>query len=240
MKFGGSVTTTFIAFSGAMSPKLRTVPAYQGNGTSMHLSANRMLVSDPSLILTDELRLAWYGGSRRQADFQDVLTEIIRSFVGSTRAVLFGPSGGGFTALLQASRLPGSTAIVSNPQTDVKRFNRVAVERYLRIAWGIGSLDEGPLPFVDEVISIYERPVAASVVYVQNAGDVHHVENHLAPFLDRLHPANQVVQLIPDLGPGHIGPDKESFARLFSVVCDEPDWAPMVASVQALEITRNM
>ncbi|MGJ6980115.1 hypothetical protein ACSDQ9_06245 [Aestuariimicrobium soli] len=232
--------TLFVTFSGAMSPKLRTVPAYQGVGTSGHLKVDRLFLSDSSLILDDQLRLGWYGGSTRQPDFQDATTRIIESVAGGRRVVLFGPSGGGFSALLQATRLPGSTAVVSNPQTDVKQFTTAAVERYLDIAWGIPKLDGHPLPFADEVVSLYQRPVDSSIVYLQNLGDTDHVEKHLTPFLSELHSSNRVVQLLPNLGIGHIGPDKESFARLFSVACEHSDWQTLSQSASAVELTRNM
>lgn len=235
---GRGSDTTFVAFNGAIGSTYTTVPAYAGFGTTQHLSANVLLLSDPSMVIDERLTLGWYAGNTRQPTLQADLTRIIRSFAGDTRVVLFGPSGGGYAALEQATRLPGSTAIVSNPQTDVTKYMPAAVERYLEIAWGMENFD-GALPFAHQAVEAYAGPVDAQVVYVQNEGDLDHVQRHLQPFLEQLHPGNRVARLLPNLGEGHVGPDKESFMRLFDLVVCSPEWGALSNALDEFQVTRQ-
>lgn len=235
---GRGSDTTFVAFNGAVGPTYTTVPAYAGFGTTQHLPANVLLLSDPSMIIEERLTLGWYAGSTRQPTLQEDLTRIIRSFAGDSRVVMFGPSGGGYAALEQARRLPGSTAIVSNPQTDITRYLPAAVERYLEIAWDIEG-SAGSLPFAHQVVDAWAGLVEAQVVYVQNEGDLDHVQNHLQPFLERMHPGNRVARLVPNLGEGHVGPDKDSFMRLFDLVVRTPEWGALSNALDGFQVTRQ-
>lgn len=231
--------TTVVSFSGAVSTKVTTVPAYAGYGLTSGLGVNRILISDPSLAINDRLTLGWYAGNTTQPDLQNDLTRIIRALVRDTRVVFFGPSGGGFACLVQAPRFPGSTTVVSNPQTDIRRYVPAAVDRYLTSMWGFGGAtgEASEPPFQYSVLDTYRAPVDTSIVYLQNFGDKH-VIDHLVPFLQAAHPDNRIIPVLPDLGQGHVGPDKESLKRVLSVVCETGTWRNMRSAVQRVEITR--
>lgn len=223
--------TTFVTFSGALTPDVTELPAFVGWGTTRHLKANVLILSDPSLALDPKLRLGWYAGSKQQPDLQSVLTRVIRAFACKTRVVMFGASGGGFAALEQATRLPGSIALVSNPQTDILRYHERETAQYLHLAWRAGLSESASLPFRHEVVTAYANPVDARVIYVQNNSDAFHISNHEEPFRAALHPDNEVIWVRGDFGDGHIGPDKELFAQLFSAVTNEKRWAYMAAEI---------
>lgn len=226
--------TTLVTFSGALTPNITELPAFVGWGTTRHLRSNVLMVSDPSLAIDPQLRLGWYAGSSRQPDLQKQLTQIIARFAGRSRVVLFGASGGGFASLEQARRIAGSVALVSNPQTDILRYYPREVERYLSIAWG-STVDDAPeLPFAHEVVSGYREPVDASVIYLQNASDQFHIDNHEAPFREGLHSDNRVQFVRGAFGDGHVGPDKEQFMRLFSEVTGERRWERVCHAVDAV------
>lgn len=229
--------TTFVALSGAV--KVVSLPAYGGYGTTRTLNANRLLISDPSLFLAEDLRLAWYGGNLQQPHLQRDLTKIITSLSNGGRVIMFGPSGGGFASLEQATRIPGATVIVSNPQTDITLFTREAVERYLSYGWGIPKLAAN-LPFTSRILDSYREPSGTQIVYIQNAGDSDHVERHWKPFLDALHVDTRIASLTPHLGNGHKGPDKESFIRIFEAACNYPDWDDLASHLSEIQITRNI
>lgn len=228
--------TTLVTFTGAVSPKVDTVPVWSAYRSSEGLGVNRLFISDPTLAITKKLRLGWYAGNSLQPDLQNDVTRLIEYASQRTRVVLFGPSAGGFTSLVQASRLPGSTALVSNPQTDIAI--RPAFPSYKQHAWGLPH--DVAHPFITNVVDVYRRPKRTQIVYLQNLGDEYHVEFHQRPFMDALHPGNKVTTVSPDLGPGHIGPDAESFNRLFRAVCRTPDWDQLVDAVQSLHLTRNL
>lgn len=124
-------------FSGATSSRITTVPAFEGYRSTRELNANVLLISDPSLILDQKMTIGWYAGHSKAPNFQSDLNNVINSLADSSRLVYFGTSGGGFPALEQASRTPGSTALVVSPLTHVNIERREAVDTYLRNAWGI-------------------------------------------------------------------------------------------------------
>lgn len=236
--------TTLVTFSGTVSSKVEHVPAWAGDGISRGLGMNRVLISDPSVKLSTDLRLGWYAGNARQPNLQDVLTRLIDGLHSpERRLILFGPSGGGFAALLQASVIPGSVALVSNPQTDITRFTRAAVDRYLSRAWGRGGgADDvwSRLPFVHEVVTLYAAPGSSRTIYLQNAGDADHIERHYAPFRRSVSPDREVEYLLPNLGPGHIGPDKETFRRLLKALRDTRSWDDLRDEIHSIPLTRNL
>lgn len=228
--------TTLVTFTGAVSLKVDTVPVWSAFKSSAGLGVNRLFISDPTLAISKKLRLGWYAGNTLQPDLENDVTRLIEYAAQGTRIVLFGPSAGGFTSLVQASRLPGSTVLVSNPQTNIKI--RKAFPGYMRLAWDLGEHAEPP--FTTNVVDVYRQPVETQIVYMQNQGDEHHIEFHQRPFTEALHPDNKMTTVSPDLGPGHIGPDAESFHRLFHAVCRNPDWNDLVDEVQSLHLTRNL
>src|SRR5699024_7579905 len=85
---------TFIAFAGAMLSTTHTVPIFGGYTLTRKLESNVLLVSDPAPVLDTSLTIGWYAGTQQVDHLQRDLTGIIRSLVGRTRVVLFGPSGG--------------------------------------------------------------------------------------------------------------------------------------------------
>lgn len=225
--------TTLVTFTGSVNAKVTTVPVWSAFGATSGIGVNRLFISDPTLAITQRLRLGWYAGNKLHPALEDEVTQLIQYAARGTRVVLFGPSAGGYTALVQGSRLPGSTVIASNPQTDITI--RPAFPKYLELAWGVN--DHTGLLFTKNVVDVYRNPVDTQVVYVQNLGDTHHIEYHQNPFLNAVHPDNRVHVLHPDLGDGHVGPDAESFNRLFTTVCGISEWADLVSAIQTIDLT---
>lgn len=225
--------TTLVTFSGALTPNVTELPAFVGWGTTRHLDCNVLMLSDPSLAIDPKLRLGWYAGSTTIRRLQPKLTRVIRRFAGRSRVVLFGASGGGFAALEHAPRLPGSLAIVSNPQTDILRYHQDAVDTYFSIAWQSQAADASELPLVHEVVSRYAMPVSAEVIYLQNSSDAFHIERHEQPFRERLHASNAVEFVRGEFGDGHVGPNKDQFARMFTAATSERRLGRVVAGVRA-------
>ncbi|SJM53283.1 hypothetical protein [Agrococcus casei] len=225
--------TTLVTFSGALTPNITELPAFVGWGTTRHLTCNVLMLSDPSLAIDPKLRLGWYAGCTALPRLQAKLTRVIRRFAARSRVVLFGASGGGFAALEHAPCLPGSLAIVSNPQTDILRYHQDAVEAYFKIAWGSNPSAASELPLEHEVVTRYSSPVAADVIYLQNSSDDFHIENHERPFRDSLHPSNRVHFVRGSFGIGHVGPSKEQFTRMFEAATSERRFSRVVAGVDA-------
>lgn len=231
---------TIVSLHGAVTPDFK-LPYMAGQGVTRELPANRVFISDPSLMLDAKLNLAWFAGSARQR-VQPALTAILARIMADRphvrRWIFFGSSGGGFASLFYASRFPGSIAVVSNPQTSIAKYSSEAVENYARIAFGIEGADpvaRFPVDVVDDLVDVYSRPVDTTILYAQNVEDRFHITNHAAPFLEALHPDNCVWWLNGEgWGAGHAAPPKDAFVEMLrAAVAPEP-----ITSAKAVGFSR--
>lgn len=198
-------TTTLVMFGAAVTKPMR-FPIFAGDRLSASVPANRIFVNDPSLYIDDRLTLAWYAGNARQARLQLAVKRILKALAAGTDVVTFGVSGGGFAALYYATVL-GGTALPVNPQTNIAAYSKGAIRNFTQYAWGVANLAE--VPAVTDLVDVYSRPTQNRVVYLQNTGDTEHMTRHYAPFMDHLHPNNDVRAVLVDGGPGHVRPAKD-------------------------------
>lgn len=211
---------TIVSLHGAVTPDHR-LPYMAGQAVTREVAANRIFISDASLMLDPKLNLAWFAGSARLR-LQLALPAIIKRIVADRpevkRLIFFGSSGGGFASLFYASRFPGSIAVVSNPQTAIGRYIPAAVENYVRVAFdGTSNNPISRLPFdvVDDVVPIYAHAVDVTVLYAQNSTDAMHVTGHARPFFESLHPDNRAWWYASSAwGAGHVAPPKEVFTEM--------------------------
>lgn len=227
-----NAANTVICFSGA-SMKVREVPFWTGHGLAPKVNANFLLVSDPTMLLDRTLNLGWYAGSRDQPDLIETLTEIFRAVTPGTRPIFFGTSGGGWAALKYASRFDGAVAVVVNPQVDIARYKYFP--NYLRKAWNTEKGSE-QLPFEGNVARDYSKGNDATVVYVQNARDYHHLDEHFELFKSECGSPEKLIELLPDLGPGHIAPARESLVDILKEVVSSRSISELRANLSSLPI----
>lgn len=231
-------TTTLVMFTASVSDTVRTVPVFSGRRVAAELNANVLMVSDPTLQASTALTLGYYAGSTVHPDLQSSLTSIVASLTAGHRVIFFGGSGGGFPALEQATRFPGSTVFLLNPLTHVNLVKRGTHREYFWHAWDRRPPeDPSDVPFVNSTIDTYSRPVDTQVLCLQNARDDFHIEHYWQPFVDALHPDNRVLTLGPALGEGHTGPTKESMTRLFECVVEHEDWDELTRAARNVKIT---
>lgn len=219
--------TTICFFHGAIENHF-TLPILSGLGISDGVDSNRVFVSDPSLVIDDQLFLAWYAGNFYQDDLQDKISAILAKVtesLGSKRLIFFGGSGGGFAALYFASRFPNSYAIVFNPQTDISRYKRMAVrdfaeKSFLLEATGNDPIDGLPQHIVTDLCEHYAKKQSVTIGYLQNTNDFNHVNNHLLPFLQSLHPENEAYLLAERWKDGHTPPPKKLLKKVLNTVAE--------------------
>lgn len=232
------LATTLVMFTASVKRTVKTVPVYSGRRVAADLEANVLMISDPTLKASTELTLAYYAGSSLHRNLQLDLTRIISSLTEGHRVIFFGGSGGGFPALEQGPRFPGSTVCLLNPLTHVNLIKRSNHAAYFKHAWkSLPPADPSKVRFVNSVIDVYRQPVETQVLCLQNARDDFHIEHYWHPFLDALHPENRVFTLSPALGDGHTGPNKESMTRLFECVIQHDEWSELVRAAQRVKIT---
>lgn len=226
--------TTVVFFQGAIDPKW-TLPAFGGMGVSSDAQVNRIFISDPSLVLTDRLNLGWFVGNSRM-NIQKNLLQIIKHIVGTwgeQRLVFYGASGGGFASLFFSAHFPGSLALVSNPQTNVAKYELPAVERFAEVCYGVKGEDPMsrlPDDVTTNLVELYREPRGNVVAYMQNSTDFSHVEDHMNPFLSASHPDNEIHLLLGDWGTGHVAPPKPIHVEALTVAAS-PDWQSGLAAM---------
>ena len=132
---------SFVSFHAAVAKEGSTIPHFTGASLAAR-AANRILVSDPCL--AEGVSLAWFAGSRAvsQQRIHDFVHRLL-DLSGARHTVFFGGSGGGFASLDIARAVPGSVAVVANPQTSIVRFYPRWWMPYASACWGAsGSEDE--------------------------------------------------------------------------------------------------
>lgn len=187
---------------------------------------SRICIGDPSLYLSPDLSLSWYGGSSQLALQHELRAILARIFEVSqpSRVIFVGGSGGGFASLYYSSFFPGSLAFVWNPQTNILEYNPAHIIKYASVAFGcVGGIDDARnilRSSIDVKLSGFYTTSKNSVLYLQNSSDWH-TKRHMEPFLkealglDDL-PTTRSGLIRPgfylhlgEWGDGHVPPPKE-------------------------------
>lgn len=209
-----------VVFHGAADPKVR-LPWLSGFGITKSIETSRLSISDPSLYLDSALNLAWFSGSHVQPDLINVLHRIINKVTESVKApriILFGGSGGGYASLRMLEHFRGATAIVMNPQTDIEKYHKTHVQRYVDLAWE-GNRDHLHSAARTTVFNSVEKAQGtARVLYLQNGNDNYHVVHHLNPFRECFGGTPGFTLLQEPWQDGHTPPPKETIQQILSTV----------------------
>ncbi|MCW5719233.1 MAG: hypothetical protein KIS68_15545 [Bauldia sp.] len=223
---------------------------FTGLNVTRDLDVSLVALSDPTLHLDADLRLAWFAGSARlrlQAILPTILARLAQALE-ATQIIFFGGSGGGFASLHYAAAFPDSLSVVWNPQTDLRRYNPSHVEEYGRAAFGWTNLAEAKARLPEEVSSslhqVYGPRRDNLILYLQNNSDGH-VANHMQPFLSGLGVdvsrlgVGQVVSTsatptiwlhLASWGEGHASPSADFLSDVLRRFVELPDWRSAFSS----------
>lgn len=226
--------TLLALFNGAVSAKVRFVPAWAGVQMAKSIDANVLLFSDPSIYLSKNLNLGWYAGNIYQQSLQENISKIISHIASTQKIILFGTSGGGYATLQQSLHIKNCLAIVSNPQTSIFKYHETAVENYLKIAWN--NIEKSYIPCTTSVVKEFQSPQDCKLIYIQNTNDSFHIKNHQKPFAQSLHHSNKVIFIDRDLGSGHVGPSRESLVDIINLAISITDWNELSSQIKNLKI----
>ena len=240
-----------IFFHGAMPDDIMesyTLPVFSGVRIADNADADRLLISDATLSLSDDnLKLGWFSGSATYNAFAAIQAIIARVAAGYDRVILIGGSGGGFAALRASAFLPGSTALVWNPQTDIALYHEKAVAHYARACFDhadLGAID----PAVkatrhSNLCDLYSQPRGNRIIYFQNGPDTMHVRKHAGPFLEAYGAAHDLAEPPPSFGlfgpnllyvqghwpGGHKPPPKQALIKSISLLLATDDGSALPA-----------
>ncbi|WP_187646906.1 hypothetical protein [Nitrosophilus labii] len=221
---------TIFFFHASIERKGKKLPFFMGNRVLSDKKVNRVFISDPSLLMSKDLSLAWYAGLYRETRVQQVLKDTIKvilKYLNSKRNVFFGPSNGGFAALYFSWFFPNSLAFVMNPQTRIADFTFQTVKKFSKECLSISTdnifdqvtLHKEIMKRTDgDVRVLYEKKVDNIIVYLQNRTD-HHVELQMKPFLKSIKQQSKVNLILGDWGEGHKAPPIDVINKYLTYYC---------------------
>lgn len=225
--------TTLISFHAALGGSGLRPPIFTGRSVSENAGVNRVFVSDPGLLASADLGLAWYLGTR-SLPLTDVLVAVltrVQRWIGAEHLVFFGMSGGGFASLNVAHEFPGSLAVPVNPQTRIVDYAEIHWAAFARAAFGVSSVEECRSALEEHPRADLQRVYAPGfdnfVIYLQNRTDGH-VINQMVPWLDAVGWDDRARVMLGDWGRGHVPPPGPVLRSLLSDVAEvEGDWTAL-------------
>lgn len=214
--------TTVICFHAASQST--AYPLFSSLRVTADLEANVLCISDP--ILSRGTNLGWYAGASTQPlqiDLPKVLQHFLTLRNPNPLPIFFGASGGGFASMFYSHAFPDSISIAINPQTDLSEYKESSVKEYLRSAWKTESLKETPI--VSELASLYKDGFPNHLFIMQNVADAHHRDRHIAPWMRKVPPGSDRLNLLmDDWGVGHTPPPYQLIQKVLqSVISNDQD-----------------
>ncbi|MEV6850380.1 hypothetical protein [Actinoplanes sp. NPDC051411] len=176
-----------VFFSCAIDRAQIEAPYFHRVAASARLAGPVLFLSDPALNLAPDVPSGWFAGTPGYDLPADIERLIARAQdrLGTPRLVCFGASAGGYAALVQSARVPGSLAVPVNPQTDVRK--RATSRRFREVAWAGRFPDPAPTGDRFSILPTYlPGAFGNTVCYLQNRGDRLHVDRHLTPLAAQL------------------------------------------------------
>ncbi|WP_344355715.1 hypothetical protein [Brachybacterium phenoliresistens] len=219
-----------VALHGA-TMRHKELPRFEFFRTLRATPYSSLYFSDPALYLDPEIQLAWYTGWP-EFDLHPVIADWAgraAAAIGASRVIFFGSSGGGLAALQASTFLPASMAVPFSAQTSVANYLVAgtglgaqrsyirAIMPHLTPADGLGALR----PDVDYFTSVgdrlspllrYQQKQENYVLFVQNANDHAHFNQHYLPFRAAVEDgpnADRIKFEIQEDRPGHNPPRQE-------------------------------
>src|SRR5699024_1149097 len=107
---------------------------------------------------------------------------------------------------------------------DIKRYHARAVSDYIEKAFMRPAEPHNfqeafkDAQLVSDLCDHYSYEHDNLILYIQNRHDLFHVNYHMKPFKQRLHPENRLYSLIGVWGDGHVSPPKHLLTRLLREV----------------------
>ena len=215
---GAQKQPLLVILHGRKGPRVH-LPYLSGRHIVEGINVARLSISDPSLYLDESLSISWFTGNSSAPNLQMSLARVIQEIanrINASKVIFLGGSAGGFASLVFAHLIPNSLAIVWNPQTDIAKYYPRFYREYLNICWGGNSKmlqESGVITSVVDLYDVAKQP--SSTVYVlQEPTDVHHVTEHLMPFLGATKCDRNVFTYRQHWGEGHVPPAKDTIRRL--------------------------
>ncbi|WP_347454575.1 hypothetical protein ABEF83_14880 [Acinetobacter thermotolerans] len=172
-----------VSFTAAMLRKGNLAPFFSLSSISEELNLPLISFSDPTMSLSKQITLGWYGGNKYYKNLPILIAQICDEIIEKTgKKLLFvGGSGGGFASLnIQdlMKKFDKTMALVWNPQTDLIAYSKKAVSDYLKVAFGIQVDDSNLKSEIDsKTKNILKHNPNLNRVILMDGYDVRHIRD---------------------------------------------------------------
>lgn len=180
----GDEDSLVVFLNGAINRSVKAPPIFQRSSWLPSFQSHCLIIPDKIVEINSSLELSWYLDKR--GDFlrnirEYVIQKASELKVKHEKIVFYGSSGGGYAALMLASMVEGSVAIAINPQINLRKYIGRVYQKFLVDTARHDLMIEHDLKDYFEFIGRIPN-----MIYVQNRGDVEHVNNQYIPFMSWL------------------------------------------------------
>lgn len=224
-----------VLFNGAIAGQYKNAPKFSRWSWAEKAGFSFIAIDDPVVSQIGQTNLGWYIGTE-SFDVQDSISDIIESItsklnIAHSDVVFYGSSGGGFASLMAAIRLHGSGCIVSNPQTNILRYHKTSVDKYINSAFkkDTNNAREKYLERLSAVEKINNEKYLPTVYYKQNITDKNHFKKHYLPFQEKYtelmsraecYPNRLFIELFSDIDGHSAISNQEQFEREINFIAN--------------------
>ena len=232
-------------------------PSFSGLRVTPREKASLLCINDPSLYMSDDIKMAWYAGNKCICLQNKIIPSLVSKVyenIGATSLIFIGGSAGGTASLFYAKKFPGSFCITSNPQTDILKYRKHHVNRYLKKCLGVNDIETArSFPqslggIVTDITDFYSGAVTNHTIYLQNKEDRGHFGTHFHGFISSLNlhvPQefgryqlnDKLLVEVGDWGAGHKSAPREFWANMIlNVIENEKNWKTFFDNYYAGEL----
>src|SRR5699024_1237577 len=113
-----------VSMHGALQRAKIRLPRFERLRSFLRTEYSSIYFGDPMLHLSDNVSLSWFTGSR-EVNVPLLISDWVQRAAftsGASKVIFVGSSGGGFASAQVSSYVPGSVAVVFNPQTVISAY----------------------------------------------------------------------------------------------------------------------
>lgn len=183
----------YVFSPGYLNRSTHTHPYYQRIKWFDVINRKGLILTDPTLNLSEVMGIAWMQGSSKEF-YLEKYAEVIKTIslkigISEDNTMFYGSSAGGFASLMFLTYFPSSFAVVNNPQTNIFNFDEKHVRKLLDVSFNSISTGQARTNFRSRfsVADAYrDMKSIPRFVYVQNTSDVEHYNKHYLTLMSDL------------------------------------------------------
>lgn len=208
-----------IVFHGAKDQSVISPPYFERWSWMDVFNCNLLNISDPTLQISKSLKLGWYLGNREEYALEVIISVVLKIAnnlgIKNNNIIFWGSSGGGFTSLMAAAKVNGSTGVAFNPQIDTSKYYSGHVKESLLASYGVSSIKQldpshwSKLSFIKQFYNKGSKD--SQFIVCQNEADNFHLEKHYTELFNFItsYDVKNVFVTTYNSSRGHAAEDKE-------------------------------